>query len=402
MAPKADGFTRSEPERARRRLSGGILVFRWVAFAWMLLLNLTRVETYRHAVVAGLGIAAAGTFTLWLTVRRGEQGRFELWTDLGISMGLVLISNYVVRGGLFFATAYPASTALSWGAGGGIPKALLATLGLGVALVLSRPIGGTGFAEFRTAEVLSLVNGIVYYLLAGLATGVVARHLDRSAVQLRSAIDDAIRSREHSARLAQHKALARAIHDSVLQALAFINKRGRELAEEPSVPGSEVLELANLAGEQEKELRALIRREPEDIPAGSASLGEALELTTREVPDLPVTVSAVGSIWFPAAHLEQLMGAVRQALENVREHAEASRAAIFAEVDDGTVIVSVRDDGCGFIYSEEQLRAEGKVGMLGSMKGRIEDLGGKMKVHTAPGAGTEVEFRVPAADQDRP
>ncbi len=66
------------------------------------------------------------------------------------------------------------------------------------------------------------------------------------------------------------------------------------------------------------------------------------------------------------------------------------------------MIVSVRDDGCGFIYSEEQLRAEGKVGMLGSMKGRIEDLGGKMKVHTAPGAGTEVEFRVPAADQDRP
>jgi signal transduction histidine kinase len=35
------------------------------------------------------------------------------------------------------------------------------------------------------------------------------------------------------------------------------------------------------------------------------------------------------------------------------------------------------------------------------MKGRIEDLGGKMRVLTAPGAGTEVEFRLPLRE-DRP
>ena len=34
--------------------------------------------------------------------------------------------------------------------------------------------------------------------------------------------------------------------------------------------------------------------------------------------------------------------------------------------------------------------------MLKSMKGRIEELGGTMDVHSAPGRGTEIEFRLPA------
>ena len=110
---------------------------------------------------------------------------------------------------------------------------------------------------------------------------------------------------------------------------------------------------------------------------------------------MEVSVSAVGPIWLPQADVERLMGAVRQALDNVAEHSGANRAAIFSEIEDGWVTVSIRDNGQGFLYNEEQLRAEHKAGMLGSMKGRIEDIGGKMRVHTAPGAGTEVEFRVP-------
>ena len=60
------------------------------------------------------------------------------------------------------------------------------------------------------------------------------------------------------------------------------------------------------------------------------------------------------------------------------------------------IVVSVRDDGVGFRYDEERLRREGKLGMLRSMKGRIEALGGSMRVVSMPGPGTEVEFRLPA------
>ena len=72
---------------------------------------------------------------------------------------------------------------------------------------------------------------------------------------------------------------------------------------------------------------------------------------------------------------------------------------MFAEAEDGWVTVSVRDDGRGFDYDEDRLRADGKVGMLKSMKGRVEDLGGRMRVTTAPGRGTEIEFRVPVGPE---
>ena len=68
---------------------------------------------------------------------------------------------------------------------------------------------------------------------------------------------------------------------------------------------------------------------------------------------------------------------------------------MFAERLDGEVVVSVRDDGIGFVLDEATLEREGKLGILKSMKGRIEELGGRMELRSAPGLGTDVEFHVP-------
>jgi len=87
-------------------------------------------------------------------------------------------------------------------------------------------------------------------------------------------------------------------------------------------------------------------------------------------------------------------GVVRQRLLP-GEHANATRATVFAEALDGELVISIRDDGGGFDYDESRLSRDGKLGLLKSMKGRIEALGGSMRVHSAPGRGTEVEFRVP-------
>ena len=114
---------------------------------------------------------------------------------------------------------------------------------------------------------------------------------------------------------------------------------------------------------------------------------------------MPVTVSAVGPLELPTAHVEELLAAVRQALDNVVRHAGARAASVFAELEGGELVVSVRDDGGGFTYDEAALRADGKIGLLKSMKGRAEQLGGTMRVDSAPGRGTEVEFRVPVGEE---
>jgi signal transduction histidine kinase len=74
---------------------------------------------------------------------------------------------------------------------------------------------------------------------------------------------------------------------------------------------------------------------------------------------------------------------------------------VFAEEDARAVVVTVRDAGRGFTYDERRLLAEGKIGLAKSIKGRVEQLGGTMAVTSRPGAGTEVELRVPIRKDER-
>ncbi|MGH8895388.1 MAG: ATP-binding protein, partial [Actinomycetes bacterium] len=93
----------------------------------------------------------------------------------------------------------------------------------------------------------------------------------------------------------------------------------------------------------------------------------------------------------------EVAAAVGAALANVAAHAgEAARAWVLLEDDGDDVVVSVRDDGRGFTPSRlTEAREEGRLGVAASIEGRVRDLGGTMAVESAPGAGTEVELRVP-------
>jgi len=262
---------------------------------------------------------------------------------------------------------------------------------------------GIDLTTLDAADLLNLAGGVLNFVLAGGAVGLVARLLQRSADQLRLATEETIRARERAARLAERESLSRQIHDSVLQALTLVHKRGRELAAGGPVPADQVAAMAEMAAGQERALRTLILREPAEEPTGAASLRAVLEDlagTVRAAGSLEVTVGATGPIWLPARQVEELAAAVRQALDNVVEHAGASRAALFAEEDAGMVAVTVRDDGCGFEYDEVRLAAAGKIGLARSIKGRVEQLGGELHVTSRPGAGTEVELRVPASPVD--
>src|SRR6266567_1850064 len=129
--------------------------------------------------------------------------------------------------------------------------------------------------------------------------------------------------------------------------------------------------------------------------SGLVSLEDWLHATKAKVVEIDVTLSRVARIYIAIAAADELCAAVYQALRNVADHAETDRAWVFADVENGQLLTSVRDAGKGFEYDEHRLRAARKVGMLESMKGRIELLGGRMKVITAPGLGTTVEFYVP-------
>ncbi|HEX2050385.1 MAG TPA: ATP-binding protein [Actinomycetota bacterium] len=386
--------------RSRRTLGRGVLVFRWVALAWMTAMAALEAGSFRPEWLAWTSIGVAAAWTVYLSAPARRWGAWVLYADVALCAWLLVASGIVVPDGAilsqrpFFATGYPLSAALQWAVVAGPVGGVASAAVLSVALVVSRPANGVALSELGAHDVQSLAGAVVNYLVAGAAVGLVSSLLRQSADEVERATRALVRERERSARLSERESLARRIHDSVLQALALVHKRGRELGTAESVPGAEVARLAAVAGDQERELRALILRPLEDPPEGTASLRESLEQVARAAPG--VGVSAVGPLWLDAACVEELTAAVRQALHNAAEHARASSVTVFAEEDDGWVTVSVRDDGVGFVYDPGDLAARGKAGVLKSIVGRVEDLGGRATIATAPGRGTEIEMRVPA------
>ncbi|MGH2757520.1 MAG: ATP-binding protein [Actinomycetota bacterium] len=386
-----------------RPLVTGALIFRWVWLVWMAGLTAVGTEELVRLPLAWASIGAAAGWTMWLTVSRSSWNKGVMAFDIALCVWLILVSGLVVRedeivlGRPFFATGYPLSAPLLWGAMWGPLTGGVTAIILAVAHLISRPLNGVPLSELTPGQVQNVTGAMLNYLVAGVAVGLVARLLQRSTEAVKRANEETLKERELTARLAERQSLARAIHDSVLQALALINKRGRELAGSAPIDPREVERLAEIAGKQEVELRTLILRDPEAPPTGRASLRDALEEVARNITTVSVDVSTTGVIWLERHVVDEIQAATKQALENVVEHAEARRATLFAEDEGDSVTVTVRDDGRGFDYSEVRLQSDGKVGILKSMKGRAEDLGGTMKVTTEPGRGTEVEFRIPKA-----
>jgi signal transduction histidine kinase len=375
----------------------GILAYRIVSFALMMVLA-AAVEL-RAPVATWAMLAAVGIWIATITWREAWQTGWVRWTDLGISAALLIAAPFLVAEGFLmeeplFVAAYPLSSVMLWAAARGVLGGLAAALALAIPLAVARALNGTPFGEHDLGATLGIVTGVVYYAMGGLLIGLFTRTMDRAARDLRSANEEASRERERAARLREREAMARTIHDSILQALAVVHRRGRELAGRSMVEPSEVDELVGLVDAQERELRALLRGAPADPPIGGVPLRTVLEAGAFGIGGVEVTVSTVEPAWVAASAAAEVSAAVRAALDNVVAHAGAAHATIFGECDGGQLVVSIRDDGVGF--DPKTLDASnGRFGIAHSIVGRIEDLGGEVRIESAPGRGTEVEFRVP-------
>jgi PAS domain S-box-containing protein len=90
-----------------------------------------------------------------------------------------------------------------------------------------------------------------------------------------------------------------------------------------------------------------------------------------------------------------LFRVAQQALANVVEHASATHAEVVIECGAKGVLLRVGDDGCGFDPDHVQVIADIAHFGLIAMRERVEALGGRFRVTTAPGQGTVVEARLP-------
>nr|WP_243863937.1 ATP-binding protein [Brooklawnia cerclae] len=99
----------------------------------------------------------------------------------------------------------------------------------------------------------------------------------------------------------------------------------------------------------------------------------------------------------PTARANELDSVITEVLSNVFKHAGVdARAWILLEQEADQLIITARDDGVGMSRQQlEEAADAGRLGVKQSIVGRIIDLGGTSTLHSAPGEGTEWEFRVP-------
>jgi len=203
----------------------------------------------------------------------------------------------------------------------------------------------------------------------------------------------ASRRRLVSAQDEERRRLERNIHDGAQQQLVALTVKAR-LAEQmvDRDPGKARDLVAQIGAETTDALETLRDLARGIYPPLLADQGlvAALEAQARKAA-VPVSVEADGVGRFDRDVEAGAYFCVLEALNNVSKYAGASRVEVRLRRFDAEVVFEVRDDGVGFDPA-----ATGYGTGLRGMADRLEALGGRLQVESAPGRGTMILGRVPA------
>ncbi len=322
--------------------------------------------------------ALLAVLATWSAIWTVAVGRRDRWIDgpgaaVDVAFAVLAVTaDHVLYDGPHpqsFASAWPLIAVVATGVavGPAIGLAAGAVVGLG-------NLVATAAFDGLEGEVLSTLGTFVLLAAAGWVAGWVASRLRTTAEQ---------------AAAAQARAeVARTLHDGVLQTLAVIQRRSTDD------------ELVALAREQDAELRAFLRGDPSDggpdrAAADDGSVADLLgprlaRLEARHGVTAHLVVIDPGTA--AGSDAEALAAAVSEAVVNAAKHAGVDE--VWVSVDrrspSGSMVV-VHDEGAGFTPSPS---VEG-AGIDGSMRGRLQAVGGGLRIDSTPGSGTDVTLWVP-------
>lgn len=363
----------------------------WVRLAFVVL-----------TTAGGFGVVAYGaawlTLTLWEQRQPAPAERYEPEPKAANPANRVIAIGLITVGlaGFWRAASFGVTDRVAWPAGlAGVGILLawhrgrtdragaswLATTGRApvARIVAGLALATAGIAGFALLNVDLNAAGDVVVVTLALVVGVALLVAPWASAMLADLAEERrrrIRSEER-ARMAAH------LHDSVLQTLALIQRNAHDPAR-----------MTSLARRQERELRSWLYG-PTDRPVAEG-LRASLETVAAEVEELhgvAVEVVVVGDTPVDGA-VAELLAAAREAIVNAAKHSGARGVDVFAEARPDAVDVFVRDTGVGF--DPATIPAD-RLGLSESIVARLARIGGKARIESAPGEGTEVELSLPRA-----
>jgi signal transduction histidine kinase len=201
----------------------------------------------------------------------------------------------------------------------------------------------------------------------------------------------------------ERERIARELHDETIQTLIAVSRRLDLLATSPET-------LSPAAEQHLRETRALLH----DTQAGIRRFIQGLRPSTLDhlglVAALRSLVGALRNGSSMQVDLEQsgearrltpekelaLYRIAQEALNNVHQHASATRVRVHLSFETDFVQITVEDNGCGFVVpsTHQELVSAGRLGMIG-MDERARSLRGTLTQQSVPGQGTTITAKVP-------
>ncbi|WP_327003524.1 HAMP domain-containing sensor histidine kinase [Dactylosporangium sp. NBC_01737] len=201
------------------------------------------------------------------------------------------------------------------------------------------------------------------------------------------------------ARRAERTRITRELHDSISQDLFSASLLAGGLrralpADSELRRQAEAMEAS--LGRTMREMRAMLL-ELRPVALEDAGLADALtELCRAYEARLGIAVTVhVDSVPLEPAVEHAVLRMVQEALGNAARHGDPGAVDLRVTAADGTVTVTVHDDGRGFDPADAGRRH----GMgLGLMRDRVRELGGTLDVASAPQQGTTVTVLLPGGE----
>jgi signal transduction histidine kinase len=193
--------------------------------------------------------------------------------------------------------------------------------------------------------------------------------------------------------------MSREIHDELGQQLtglkmeiSWLNRNLQEKDEKTSAKINSCLDLIDETIHSVRRIATELRPSILD----DLGLAEALNWQGSEFSNqtgIPLTFySSLEEIKFPPLLSIAIFRVFQEALTNVARHAAATRVTSSLEVKDNLLLLTVSDNGKGFVMQPDAERKS--LGLLG-MRERVEILNGIFTLNSQPGEGTIVSIKIP-------